>query len=80
MFLFLLILHDLHRMNWFYGLLHRSLREPIGFLEEDVQAEMDKVDAMTADQIKAHLLVAKHLSKSYKKRPAVMDVTFILNR
>lgn len=79
-FFCVLFLHDLRLLNWLYAWLEGPVTEPLGELEEDVLAEMNKVDAMTQERIDTHLLVAKHLGKTFKKKAAVRDVTFILER
>lgn len=78
--MFLLIMHDMNLMNWLYGWMYKSLKQPLGVLEDDVQAEMARVDAMRPEDIRTRLLVAKHLAQSYKKKPAVRDVTFVVDR
>lgn len=76
----LLFLHDLKLMNWFYEWKDPPARPHLGNVDQDVRDEMKKVDLMSPAEIRAQLLVAKHLMKSYDSKVAVKDVTFILNR
>lgn len=79
-FLIFLIFNDLKLLSFLQERIYTPLREPISYSEDDVQAEIDRVDALETNQINGHLLVAKHIVKSYQKKTIVNDITFILDR
>lgn len=77
----ILMLHDMHLMQWVFKLspFVRTTEERLGKLDPDVQQESNMVDALSEEDIPKKLLVAKHLRRSFKEVTAVKDVTFAMD-
>lgn len=79
----LVILHEIHALDWLYGMCQRKGSTEIvndRRVDEDVVKEAEKVDRMTPGEISSQLMVAKHLQKSFGRFTAVKDSTFTLER
>lgn len=83
--LVLVVLHESQAMRWVYsccGWLGKGQveAEEDEALDEDVRRGVERVDAMTEEEVKEQYLVARHLRKTFGRKAAVKDATFVLER